>query len=428
MLRRLELLHKCNSSPRLRKVELEVCRRSEQHWFDSWVWTSDPRLSGKGMLAHVPFDLYDAQKELRQFLCDRVLAQEDGVVEKSRDMGFSWEIGAMAVYRWRFVPGFKTTYSSYAEDKVDRLGNPDSWFEKLRQLLRLLPVWMLPQGYSPRLHDNFMRLVNPENGNVISGEIGDNMGRAGRSSWYILDECAFMDHPDAVDAATAANTRCRIFASTVNGMGNLLARKRHGGSLRPDQIFRLHWTRDPRKTVEDPEWESRERKRLEPWKFASEYDIDYAASVEGVFIPAKWVESCWRIATLPNFVHPRPATFGVAGQDVGAGGSGKSVFIARFGPIVRPPISWGDPDTIETAHRALEEAQRAQFTRDDGYDCRVGCLNYDSVGIGVSVLGVFTRVSVHGLTTQGINTGVPATESQVGGWADQRGEVRQSEG
>lgn len=410
MLRRLELLHRCNQSERLRRIELEVCRRDRLHWLDCWVWTTDPRLSSKGLLAHIPFDLFEAQRELVLFLQARLDAQEDGVIEKSRDMGASWILAALAVHAWLFQPGFKTTYTSYAEDKVDRIGNPDSWFEKVRQLLRLLPPWMLPVGYSPRLHDNFMRLVNPVNGNVISGETGDNMGRAGRSSWVLMDECAFMDHPDAIDAATAANTRCRIFASTVNGMGNLLARKRHGGHLLPEQIFRLHWTRDPRKTVEDPGWEARERKRMDAWKFASEYDIDYAASVEGVFIPAKWVESCWRIAELPNFQMPQPDTFGVAGQDVGAGGSGKSVNIARFGPIVKTIVSWGDPDTIETALRALDECQKANFVRDDGWDCRVGCLNFDEPGIGVAVRDTFTRVGVPGLTTQGINTGSPPTE------------------
>lgn len=390
-------------------MEIEFCRRDIHHWIDNWVWTSDPRLSERGMLANVPFELFESQRQLVDFIMARLAAKEDAAVAKSRDMGFSWIAAVIAVWHWLYRAGFKTTYSSYEQSKVDQLGNPDSFFEKIRILLRLLPPWMLPPGYAPARHDNFMRLVNPDNDNVISGEVGDQMGRGGRSSWYLLDECAFMERPDEVDAATGANTRCRLFGSTVNGLGNLFARKWHG-KLRPDQKFRLHWSSDPRKTTMDPGWEKRERGRMEAWKFASEYDIDFSASVEGVFIPAKWVESCMRLRHLPNFEMPEPPTGGSAGMDVGAGGSGKSVYVSRFGPFVRTVRSWGDPDTIETAHRGLELAQAETFTRPDGWDCRIVTLNFDSPGIGVSVLNTFARVSVHGLATQGINTGVPPSE------------------
>jgi phage terminase large subunit len=404
---------RCNDSEELRLIELEKSRRDIHYWLRTWVWTSDPRLSERGMLANVPFDLFECQWALVNFMMARIAAKQDGAIAKSRDMGFSWVAAAVPVWHWRFIPGFKTTYSSYEQSKVDHLGNPDSYFEKIRILLRLLPAWMLPDGYVPSRHDNFMRLVNPTNGNVISGEVGDQMGRGGRSSLYLCDECAFVGHPDAVDAATAANTRCRIFGSTVNGLGNLFARKWH--TLPESQKFRLHWSTDPRKTTLDPGWEKRQRSRMEPWVFASEYDMDFSASVEGIFIPAKWVESCQKLRHLPNFVLPPLPTFGVAGQDVGAGGTGKSVYVSRFGPLVRRIVAWGDPDTIETAYRSLDECEVDSFTREDGYDCRIGVLNYDCVGIGDAVLRTYARVGRPGLATQGINTGIPATERR---WED----------
>ena len=395
-------------------IELEKSRRSIHYWIDNWVWTSDPRLADVGLMANIPFDLFDRQRELVDFLMGTIAAKRDAAIGKSRDMGWSWIAAVVAVWHWLFVPGFKTTYSSFHQDLVDKLGNPDSWFEKVRILLRLLPAWMRPRGYIPSRHDNFARLVNPDNDNVIGGAVGgQDIGRGGRSSWLILDECAFMEHPDAVDASTAANTRCRIFGSTANGLGNLFARKWH--ALPQTQKFRLHWTSDPRKTTLDPGWEARERARMEPWKFASEYDIDFSASVEGVFIPAKWVQSCQQITKLENFVMPEPPTFGVAGLDVGAGGTGKSVYVERFGPWVRRVTAWGDPDTIETAHRALDECDSAAFVREDGWDCRVGSLNYDCVGIGDAVLRTFARIGRPGLSTQGINVGKPATERR---WDD----------
>ncbi len=413
ILRRLTWLLKCNQLEQLRAIEREKCRRSIKYWLDTWVWTSDPRLSERGLLAHVPFDLFDRQYELVDFLVASIDGRKDSAVAKSRDMGFSWIAAAVAVWYWLYVPGFKTTYSSYEQSKIDHLGNPDSFFEKIRILMRLLPKWMLPLGFLPSKHDNFMRLVNPHNDNVISGEVGDQMGRGGRSSWYLLDECAFMEHPDAVDAATAANTRCRTFGSTVNGQGNLFARKWF--SLPEDQKFRLHWSSDPRKTILDPDWEVRERGRLEAWKFASEYDIDFAASVEGIFVPAAWVQSCVRLAEFANNENVLPSVHGVAGMDVGGGGEGKSVYVSRFGPWVRTVMSRGDPDTIGTAHWGVECAKNDSFTRPDGWDCSVTRLHYDEIGIGTAVRSTFLRHEVVGLNTSGVNVGKPPTEAQ---WED----------
>ena len=250
---------------------------------------------------------------------------------------------------------------------------------------------------------------------LFRSEVGAQLGRGGRSTWVLLDECAFMERPDNVDASTHANTKCRIFASTVNGLGNLLARKRHDPATRPDQIFRLHWSDDPRKTVEDPGWEARERKRLPPYKFASEFDIDYTSSVEGVFIPAAWVQSCVRLAEHANYETVPPSVHGVAGMDVGGGGDGLSTYVSRFGPWIRTVASRGDPDTIGTAHWGVECARADSFTRPDGWDCKVTRLLYDEIGIGTAVRSTFLRHEIVGLNTCGINVGKPPSESQ---WED----------
>lgn len=366
------------------------------------------------MLANVPFDLFPRQRELVTFLMLQIADKKDNAVAKSRDVGFSWIAAVVAVWHWRFVPGFKTTYSSYEQEKIDQLGNPDSFFEKCRILLRLLPVWMLPPGYVTARHDNFERLMNPDNDNVITGQLPES-ARGGRSSWTLLDECSFMERPDAVDAATAANTTCRTFGSTVNGLGNLFARKWHGG-VREERKFRLHWSNDPRKTAPlNPGWEALERSRMEPWKFASEYDLDFSASVEGIFIPAAWVQSCVKLADYATYETVPPSVQGVAGMDVGGGGTGKSTYVSRFGPWVRTVASRGDPDTIGTAHWGLELARGDSFTRPDGWDCRVTRLNYDDIGIGSAVRSAYVRCGVEGLNTRGVNVGNPPSETQ---WDD----------
>lgn len=394
---------------------MRLCEADPERWFDHWAWTHDPRLVGTDILSSLPFDMFEAQRNLLRFLLRCIDGQLDNLVEKSRDMGFSWEAALLALYFWLFRKGHKTTYTSYLDRYVDLKGNPDSFFEKIRQAQRLIPNWMMPAGWNPGKYDNSMRMLNPANDNIIAGDAGTQLGRGGRSTWYILDECAFMEHPDTVDASTAANSRCRTFASTVNGLGNLLARKRFGGQIGHDNIFRLHWTLDPRKTEDDPDWEKRERGRLEPWKFASEYDIDYTASVEGVFIPALWVQSAVRLREYALAAGVRPSTVGVAGMDVGGGGEGKSTYVSRFGPWVRTVASRGDPDTIGTAHWGMELAAADSFTRDDGWDCSVVILNYDMIGIGSAVLNAFARCELQNIQTSGVNVGEPASERQ---WSD----------
>lgn len=221
------------------------------------------------------------------------------------------------------------------------------------------------------------------------------------STVYFVDEAAFVENAEIVEKALSGNTDCVIWVSTVNGMGNLFARKRHS-VLKPHQVFRYHWTDDPRKT---PEWAAaKEASYSDPTGWASEYDIDYSASVEGICIPAKWVESCKALARLEPRL--KPANLGRLGVDVG-GGKAKSVAVARFGPVALVPTSRGDADTTATGHWAIAEAERT--------GCRA--LNFDAVGIGAGVSSTLMNNPVAGLSVHPINTGVPPTERV---WPDER--------
>lgn len=346
------------------------------YWFNHYCFTYDPRLIGKkgpdgeAISPYVRFQLWPKQVEFIHWLHERVTANEEWLVEKSRDVGVSYLCCGYALNRWLFVDGFKTTLGSRKVELVDKAGQPDSLFEKIRIMGDRLPSWMMPDSYNRNTHSLFMRLLNPATGAIITGEGGDDMGRGGRSSLYIVDEGAFVPNAETVEKALAGNTDCVGWVSSVNGMGNLFARKRHT-ILKGHQVFRLHWRDDPRKTEE---WaQAKEDSLSDPTAWASEYEIDYSASLEGVCIPAKWVEAAKRIAKLePAILNTNLP--GTAGLDVGAG-KAKSVFVNRRGPVVEPPQARGDPDTTGTAHWALELAAKALTAR----------LNFDSVGVGVGV-------------------------------------------
>jgi hypothetical protein len=280
-------------------------------------------------------------------------------------------------------------------------------------MLYALPAWMLPEGYDRRAHDKAMLLMSGPEGNTIRGEAGDQMGRGGRSTVYIIDEGAFIERAERVEASTSANSDVRIWGSSANGPGNLFHQKRFDGSMRPDQVFRLHWTDDPRKTKE---WAAAKEASMLPHIWASEYEIDYSASVEGICIPAPWVASAKRIAKLmaERNTPIEPTVTGIGGLDVG-GGKAKSVFVARFGPVVATPVSRGDPDTTETALWGLDQAQACIVKRSDGTECKVRTLNFDNVGIGLGVSSTLSKAGRKGLSTIGVNVGVPASDTK---WPD----------
>lgn len=383
------------------KAEIAKCAADPVYWFDRHVWTYDPRLVGKPGGAYVPFKLWPKQREFIAWLKDRVDGNEEGLCEKSRDTGVTYLCAGFALWAWLFIPGFKTTFGSRKVDYVDKKDNPDSIFAKLRIMLRRLPPQMLPEGFVWTQHDNYMRISNPATGSVISGEGGEDMGRGGRSSLYVVDEAAYVPNAEAVEKALSGNTDVVLWVSSVNGMGNLFARKRHS-VLKPRQVFRLHWRDDPRKTEE---WaDAKQASFSDPTTWASEYDIDYSASVEGICIPAIWVESAKRLAKLEPRLRPSNAIR--LGLDVGAGKS-KSVTIPKAGPVVLTPRSRGLPDTTGTAHWALDIARELNAAE----------LNFDAPGVGAGVSSTLTHNEVAGLTVSPINTGLPPTERI---WPDKR--------
>jgi hypothetical protein len=138
----------------------------------------------------------------------------------------------------------------------------------------------------------FMRINFPSTGSLIMGEAGDQIGRGDRASIYFVDESAHLERPDLVEMSLSQTTNCRIDMSSVNGMNNPFARKRHEGKV---DVFVFDWRDDPRK---DQAWydalskgEDEGGRGLDPVTIAQEVDRDYSASVSGIVIPGEWVRA-----------------------------------------------------------------------------------------------------------------------------------------
>jgi phage terminase large subunit len=324
----------------------------------------------------------------------------------------TWLCVAWALHRWLFFNGFKATFGSRKQTLVDQIGNPDAIFEKLRLLFYALPWWMQPRAFV----DNEMKLLNRDNGSAITGEAGDNMGRGGRSSIYFIDEAAFIDRPDKVDAAISNNSDCKIKISTPNGSGNPFAQQRHSGNF---PVFTLHWLEDPRKNAwmlsnETGEaissgtgrdappgaiypWYEKQKRVLNRVVLAQEVDLDYNASLEGVCIEARWVQAAIDLCHRIKF--PEIGAI-AAGFDVADGGANLNVFIPRRGAVVLGIVDWATGNTTQTAYKA----------RDLGREWAIARLHFDCLGPGTGVHGTLSSCDNVPFDLEPVNGGDRCTD------------------
>src|SRR5579859_1477704 len=94
-------------------------RDNPAQWVTDWGMTFDPRNVEIGLPAVVPFLLFPRQEEFFVWLYERWRNREDGLVEKSRDMGISWLCVAAAVHMWTFHAGTVVGFGSRKEEYVD---------------------------------------------------------------------------------------------------------------------------------------------------------------------------------------------------------------------------------------------------------------------------------------------------------------------
>src|SRR5574341_904791 len=199
-------LEAAESDPDFRSDLLEASRRDVLFFTNAFVWTYDDRTA----LKHVPFVTYPFQNSYLLKLIDYITRQRDLLTEKSRDMGASWMIVTAFCWRWLFHHD-SFLIGSQTERKVDKPGDLLSHFERLRYIRRHLPPWMLPHGFDPRRHETYMKLQDPTTDATITGEAtNDNFSRQGRYKAILLDEYAFVEHPEHIWRACGDSTKCRL--------------------------------------------------------------------------------------------------------------------------------------------------------------------------------------------------------------------------
>lgn len=373
--RRAKLLETIRRDPQVRAAVLTHYASNPVDWILDWGVTYDPRSKPTLM----PFCLFPRQVELVQYLHSCVTDQENGLIEKCRDAGATWVASAYSVWLWLFWPGAAVGFGSRKEELVDRIGDPKTIFEKIRQLINFLPKDLFwPKGFNPKDHMPFMKIINPENGATIAGEAGDNIGRGGRCLIYFKDESAWYPRPESIEAALGDNTNVQIDISSVNGPGNVFYRRRKAGEVwTPNstptpgrtRVFIFDWRDDPRK---NDAWFQKRRAKAEAegliHVFNQEVLRDYNAAVANVLIPGAWVDAAVGFCAAAGI---EPTGERVAGMDVADGGADVNALAIRHGIELRTVISQG---------AEAEVAGRAMYLR--AASARCGEFWYEVNGVG----------------------------------------------
>jgi len=371
--------------PAAKAYYAQDCVSFINHWCD----THDPRNAGTTKPVWMPFILFKRQEELVHFVQDCLETDQPGLVEKCRTMGATWVCVCISVWLWLFYPGVAIGWGSQDADSVDQIGNPKSIFFKIRGLIDRLPEIFKPQGLTDSDIKQYV-CYNRATGSSIVGEVGDKIGRGGRTRLFFKDESAHYQRPELIEASLSETTKVPIDISSVNGLGNLFHRKRevgqdwYPGAQIPRGITRI-FVMDSHEHPEFGEEWHREKKAYHlsqgtPHIYAQEIERNYAASLTGTILPKEWLDACIDAHLKLGFDVGQNR---ISGLDIGDSEDGdRNAQVVRSGVVLTFADEWVARDPGVTARKAIANCVAQKVPE----------LQYDAVAIGSNVKSEVNRL------------------------------------
>ena len=193
------------------KMVTDRCRADIVFMFAGFVWAYDPREVIAGVATR-PFIPWADQRKILHAIVHAVESEspaEDGNFPKGRDVGLSWLCAGASAHQWLFHDR-SVLWTTWKAELCDNY-KPDSVFGKIRMVLRSLPPYMMPAGWTTDNHNRFNKMFHlikpvlvskqpkltysPEGTSIDGQAISE--GEAAVSTRYTMlfcDEAGLIDH------------------------------------------------------------------------------------------------------------------------------------------------------------------------------------------------------------------------------------------
>lgn len=319
------LVHRrCETDREFQAVQYEMAARDPEYWRVMFGVLYEPRtttdlmldengeevsfIKPQGWYPWIPFHFQVLAGRWIQDVKSRnmdTLGRGDGVMEKSREMGASWEFCKESGHDYLFADNMTIGMLSRKEDMVDAPEDSRSLFFKIRALVGIydkvpdtsyapgtlwdgvplrLPVWMRPVGFESRYHDFRGKLLHPTKSNAILGEsTSSKSGIGARATYMVIDEGAKIEALADIWGGLGATTPHRFVVSSADlrygpdfyNLARAGERAANHPELPGPSYFRIPWHVHP---LRNEDWLASEKARsTDPHDFAREYEINYHA-------------------------------------------------------------------------------------------------------------------------------------------------------
>ena len=240
----------------LRRTLKDAAMRDVLFFINGFCWGYDPRAKDKLQ----PFITYPNQDPvilgINRAIEDAERTEDpiDVPILKSRVQGGSWCCIFVCELRWLRDKMFSAGLMTRNEKLVDSEVDPDAMMWKVAFTLKMLPFWMLPEGFNPKIHRRLSEhtIVNPENGSTFVGYANTaDVGRGGRRTLFLVDEFGSKEYQIGGkdhDLLTSLhhNTNCILMPSTYGSDHGAFYEAANEPPSEQNRPFVLDWRDNPK--------------------------------------------------------------------------------------------------------------------------------------------------------------------------------------
>jgi hypothetical protein len=286
---------KCRQDPAYAAVVYRRCKDDPIYFLETFGWVENRQGIGTAATA-IPLVLYPQQKEYVLHLvgvlkeaAESETFRHNELIEKARKTAGTWS--TLLVFIWFLVfHNASFLIMSKKEDDVDRDGDLDTPFEKIRFFMRRLPDFLLPAGFdiNSRKWSKTLLLKLPNGGQISGDSSAASATRQKRALAILYDEFAYCENDEAIWTSGSGTAKVRIAVSTPNGVNNKYYRLRFGKEHEKIHITSFYWHLHPvfgkdKTQRSDGSWTSPWYEALKAVEsaqtMAKEYDLNYYDSI-----------------------------------------------------------------------------------------------------------------------------------------------------